>query len=72
MGCGAEALTSTAAAVLLMHLALRPVNNQTDTRLMPTTDVSRTHYLLEVATGPKPKLTCRCSCYTTCPGACCS
>ena len=53
MGCGAEALTSTAAAVLLMHLALRPVNNQTDTRLMPTTDVSRTHYLLEVACRPE-------------------
>jgi len=44
MGCGAEALICTA-AVVLVHLVLRPVGNQMDGRLIPAADVSRTHYL---------------------------
>ena len=52
MGYGTEALTSTA-AVVLVHLVLRPVGNQMDASLVLAADVSRTHCLLEVVCRPE-------------------
>ena len=55
MGYGAEALTS-AAAVVLVHLVLRPVDNQMGGRLVPAASVSRTHYLLKVSCRPEAEV----------------
>lgn len=52
LGFGPEAATTTA-AVLLAHTVLRAVGNRLDARLVQPADVSRTHYLLQVACRPE-------------------
>ena len=52
MGFGLEAATTTA-AVLLAHTVLQAVGNRLDAHLVQPADVSRTHYLLQVACRPE-------------------